>query len=273
VTAEQGTPAGQPVQVRLLGPFSVAAAGRTAGPWPRPSARRLCGLVLVSPGRRVSRDLMLDGRADLDALRGQYDLALATLDAARPVLEARGTSARKCSFYHVLALGRVARNRFRVDETDVANMRASAAAAAQGDDDKDLGYATYFVGWLLWLHGDLAAAHEELERSLALAERIGEAILLGESLLKLALTALRRHDAEAVRSFARRAMAAHLDTGQVAEAVAAGRQLLHPAQQRLPDELESAVTAACLAWDQGEREAGGKTLTAALALARDLRYI
>jgi hypothetical protein len=68
-------------------------------------------------------------------------------------------------------------------------------------------------------------------------------------------------------------MAAHLDTGQVAEAVAAGRQLLHPAQQRLPDELESAVTAACLAWDQGEREAGGKTLTAALALARDLRYI
>src|SRR6516164_10677626 len=45
------------VRVRLLGPFSVVSGGRSAGPWPRPSARRLCQLVLVSPGRRVSRDL------------------------------------------------------------------------------------------------------------------------------------------------------------------------------------------------------------------------
>ena len=48
------------VQVRLLGPFSVVSGGRAAGPWPRPSARRLCQLVLVSPGRRVSRDLACD---------------------------------------------------------------------------------------------------------------------------------------------------------------------------------------------------------------------
>src|SRR5215471_8203482 len=45
------------VRVRLLGQFSVVSGGRAAGPWPRPSARRLCQLVLVSPGRRVSRDL------------------------------------------------------------------------------------------------------------------------------------------------------------------------------------------------------------------------
>ena len=48
------------VRVRLLGPFSVVSGGRAAGPWPRPSARRLCQLVLVSPGRRVSRDLACD---------------------------------------------------------------------------------------------------------------------------------------------------------------------------------------------------------------------
>ena len=44
------------LEVRLLGRFAVAAGGRTAGPWPRPSARRLCQLLLVSPGRRLSRD-------------------------------------------------------------------------------------------------------------------------------------------------------------------------------------------------------------------------
>src|SRR5580700_4009697 len=45
----------QIVQVRLLGPFSVSVGGQTAGPWPRPSAKRLCARVLVAPGRRISR--------------------------------------------------------------------------------------------------------------------------------------------------------------------------------------------------------------------------
>src|ERR1700722_8413556 len=53
----QHAPAGQAVRVRLLGEFAITAGDRAAGPWPRPSARRLCALLLVSPGRRVSRDL------------------------------------------------------------------------------------------------------------------------------------------------------------------------------------------------------------------------
>ena len=55
--AGQTVPPGQAVRVRLLGEFAITAGDRTAGPWPRPSARRLCALLLVSPGRRVSRDL------------------------------------------------------------------------------------------------------------------------------------------------------------------------------------------------------------------------
>ena len=38
------------IEVRLLGQFVVALGGRSAGPWGRPTARRLCQLVLVSPG-------------------------------------------------------------------------------------------------------------------------------------------------------------------------------------------------------------------------------
>jgi DNA-binding SARP family transcriptional activator len=53
----QDAPAGQAVRVRLLGHFGITAGDRAAGPWPRPSARRLCVLLLVSPGHRVSRDL------------------------------------------------------------------------------------------------------------------------------------------------------------------------------------------------------------------------
>src|SRR5580693_5068017 len=45
------------VRVRLLGQFAIASGDQVAGPWPRPTAKRLCELVLVSPGRRVSRDV------------------------------------------------------------------------------------------------------------------------------------------------------------------------------------------------------------------------
>src|SRR6516164_692941 len=77
------------VRVRLLGPFSVVSGGRAAGPWPRPSARRLCQLVLVSPGRRVSRDLAceelfpdLDPRAAARSVSKALSMARAALGGA-----------------------------------------------------------------------------------------------------------------------------------------------------------------------------------------------
>jgi len=67
-------------------------------------------------------------------------------------------------------------------------------------------------------------------------------------------------------------IAVHLDAGQVAEAVAAGRQLLHPAQRRLPDDVEPMVTAASRALHQGQPDVCRDKLVAALARAHDLHY-
>ena len=47
----------QCVEVRALGQFSISVEGRSVGPWPRPTAKRLCQLVLLSPGRSITRDL------------------------------------------------------------------------------------------------------------------------------------------------------------------------------------------------------------------------
>ena len=44
------------VRVRLLGLFSIGLGEREAGPWQRPSAKRICELVFVSPGYRVGRE-------------------------------------------------------------------------------------------------------------------------------------------------------------------------------------------------------------------------
>ena len=79
------------VRVRLLGPFSVTSGGREAGPWPRPTARRLCQLVLVSPGRRISRDLAgdtlfpgLDPRAAARSVSKALSMARAALAPLGP---------------------------------------------------------------------------------------------------------------------------------------------------------------------------------------------
>ena len=46
----------RPVRVTLLGLFSIGLGEREAGPWPRPSAKRICELVFASPGYRVGRE-------------------------------------------------------------------------------------------------------------------------------------------------------------------------------------------------------------------------
>jgi tetratricopeptide (TPR) repeat protein len=153
-------------------------------------------------------ELMVDGRADMHIMRRDTDRALAVLEQARPVLEARGTPVRKTTFYRFAAVQKILRNGLRVDDEDLAGLRAGVAYAELAAEDKDLGYAADFLGWALWLRGDLTEATEVLTATLALAERVGETLLRDLVLMTLALTALRQHDTEAVRALLPRAFAA-----------------------------------------------------------------
>lgn len=101
---------------------------------------------------------------------------------------------------------RLLRNRFRVDEADIAALRAGVEAAEHTGEDKDLGYAIDFLGWAHWLRGDLAEATEYLQQANAVAERIGESHLRVMSLIALALTAVRKHDTETVRTLSAQAL-------------------------------------------------------------------
>ena len=55
-----GEPDGGPLRATLLGRFIISLGNERAGPWPRPTAKRLCELVLVSPERRVGREAAFD---------------------------------------------------------------------------------------------------------------------------------------------------------------------------------------------------------------------
>jgi hypothetical protein len=276
---------------------------------------------------------MVDGRVCQYINQYQPELALATLAAVRPILEDVGTPATTYSFYLHLVMARVMRNRYQADRADLADLHRGLAAAAQSEE-KDAGYALYFVGQFLWLLGDLADAEEYLERALAMAQRIGESSLHGKSLLGLALNALRRHDADRVRALLPRilagadgmapadyfagimscqawlawqdgrrddviklsgeipavmteaqypwtyhglvhqwpAVAAHLDAGDVAAAIAAARDLPRYAPP-LPADLADVIAAALAAWDAGGHAPARDHLTAALAQARARRYL
>jgi tetratricopeptide (TPR) repeat protein len=160
-------------------------------------------------------ELMLDGRGDLHVMRFEPDLALAILEKVRPLLEERGTPARKTIFYRLHTLVRLLRSRLRVSDEDVAKLRAAVTVAEHTGEDKDVGYATQFLGWALWLRGALPEAEAELTNALRLAERTGETYLRDVTLLSLTLTALRRHDVEAVRALLPRAFAALRKSGDV----------------------------------------------------------
>jgi adenylate cyclase len=277
-------------------------------------------------------EIMVDGRADMYATRLEPDAVLAILEAAKPVLEERGSPARRTAFERLFTMQRLLRNRFRVDDADIAALRRSVEAAEHTGEDKDLGYAIDYLGWAHWLRGDLPEAAENLQKALAMANRIGESHLRLISQLVLTLTALRRHDTEAVRALCTQALealdeadtriaivltcqswlawqdgrpdevlrlahrigemdltvlgsgaryrwvylfpviAARLATGELAEAVTAAGQILHPEQQKLPDDLTAALESARAAWDRADREAASKHLALALTLARDRNF-
>ncbi len=167
-------------------------------------------------------ELMVDGRAHLHVMRFEADLALAMLDRARPLLEERGTPARKTAFYRLQTMQRLLPSRLRVEEEDIESLRAAVAVGQHTGEDKDVGYAIQFLGWALWLRGDLAGAEAEQAEALRLAERTGETHLRDLALLGLTLTALRRHDTEAVRALLPRTFEALRRTGGHAAGRVAG---------------------------------------------------
>jgi hypothetical protein len=138
------------------------------------------------------------------------------------VLLERGNATRRYGFYTALAIQAVMRDRLRSSDQAIADARSALAAAEDSGDAKDIGYATSVLGWVLCLKGAVTEGRARLLAALEIAERVGEAILLAETLGDLALVALAAHDRDTARDFGRRALDAARPLGgsQVAWATA-----------------------------------------------------
>ena len=81
------------VRVQLLGRFAIYLGDKSAGPWPRLSARRLLALVFLSPQRFISREVACDTLfRDLDS-RAASGALYNAVSSARNVLTALGEPA------------------------------------------------------------------------------------------------------------------------------------------------------------------------------------
>ena len=275
----------------------------------------------------------LDGRAYVQYWRNEPEKAAATLEAARPVVEARGSQAQKQKFYVMFVTQRIRQTRYRMDDEILSDARAAVAAGGAGISEYDQAWALFVLGFCLLWCDDLDGARRHMDAALAMVERVGDVVMQARCLSYLTVTALRNHDVEAVRSLVSQALTAaeaagysefvaaakammawvawragrqeevvplahealelwgttvvsyswywlclwpligvHLNAGRVAEAVATSRLLLAPAQQRLPDDLEAAVTAVAALWDGGEHKRAAEKLSQALDLAWRSRY-
>jgi DNA-binding SARP family transcriptional activator len=85
--------AGGVVAVRLLGRFALEAGGTSAGAWPRPTARRLLQLVLISPRRRITREAACETLFPALAPEAAGNALSKALSLARSVLAELGSPA------------------------------------------------------------------------------------------------------------------------------------------------------------------------------------
>jgi len=116
-----------------------------------------------------------------------------------------------------------------------------------------IGMARAMLSWVAWKEGQFADAEVMAEEAL---EQWGTCVV-NYSWHWVGLWPL---------------IAVRLANKQILEAIEAGRQLLVPPQQRLPDELASVMQGAITAWEKEEPQRAEEKLARAVEVAERLRY-
>ena len=126
------------------------------------------------------------------------------VDRIRPVIEEHGAPGQRSKFFRSVVLMAWRRDRFVVSDETLSFVKAAVAAARESGDLYELTFSTLELGMSHVWRREPDRAEVNLQRSLALAERMGDAEMQVLSQTYLTVTSRLRHEVVPTRARAER---------------------------------------------------------------------
>jgi hypothetical protein len=132
----------------------------------------------------------------------RVDELAARIERIRPLIEEQGTPVQRAQFFQALAHMNVRRDRYRISDETLEYVSASLHAAEQQTDPNELALAHFSLAFPLMFAGRDAEAEPHYAKAIALAERVGDAMLQARFLSYAAICQRRLGRAEETRAIA-----------------------------------------------------------------------
>jgi DNA-binding SARP family transcriptional activator/tetratricopeptide (TPR) repeat protein len=139
---------------------------------------------------------------------GQWRAISNLADQVRPVVEQRGTPSQCISYFLCLASMNNRRDRYVVSKTTLDLCRTALAISQEVEDQGEIAWARFMLGFSQLWSGDLAGAEQQMQLALALAEDTGDVVHQSRCLTYLTILYRKRGEVRRARQYAVRGLAA-----------------------------------------------------------------
>jgi predicted ATPase len=139
---------------------------------------------------------------------GKWHAMAEIADTTRPALAQYGTAMQRARFYSSLLRMLFRRDRYVVSEEALASAQAALAASLESHDPVEIAAGRFGLAIAYLLSGDLDGAEPELQASLSLAERSGDAALVAQCLNWQTIISRQRGRVEETRQWISRSLEA-----------------------------------------------------------------
>ena len=120
----------------------------------------------------------------------------------RALVEARGMPIQRGMFFMLLALSRLARERYLASEEALEFAQIAVSTSAGASDLSNLAHIQFVLGFIHMWRGNLPKAAEQLQVALETAEKVGDAVTQTRCLTYLHVTNRRAHQIDKTREYA-----------------------------------------------------------------------
>ena len=126
------------------------------------------------------------------------------IEKTRPIVEQYGTRAQRASFFQSLWLMNLRRENYVVSEETVGYARASLEASLELENETEIAWGRFNLGFCQLWHGDLDDAQEQMQAALEVGERSQDVTLQSRCITYLAIVFRKRGQVKETHSYSLR---------------------------------------------------------------------